>query len=234
MASAGELPCWKIYLGGLWASYSHEDVRQWLWEATTVPPVSIKLWKRQADATKQSAFVGYATEEQARSVLRILQQRPVMWGERISPKSRDNPGAGTTPKAAPAVPASSSRPTTVDQGVQTDDVVKVDQEIASGQEQELGCKVNQAIDADQEEEMPIPHPPSSSPTHSPSTIRPADTEPANSPTQSPPTTEPSSPVGTAYGDVADEFLERIRVKRELEEAETECKKLKKEMKEERD
>lgn len=235
-SSSADDPSWKIYVGGVWSGYVHEDVRQWLWEATTIAPLSIKCWKKGTDATKQSVFVGYATEEQARSALRILQQRPQMWGQRISVFwGRDNPRPGTTPKSAPAVPkygpavaASSSRPTLQDQAVQTEDVEKLDKQIASGQEKDLVYKVDQGIDANQEDEMPSP----ASLTEAPSTQQLEPTERAVSPTRSPPTSPASSGVGTAYGHVPEEVLERIQVKRELEEAEEQCKKLKKEVKEE--
>ena len=240
MAGATPLPTWKLYIGGVWTGYSHEDIRRWLYETTSIAPITIKRWQRNAEDTMQSVFVGYASEEQARTVLTILSHRPVMWGARVSVMwSRDNSAAGATAKSAPAPkagPSSTSRPTSsfVEVGVQTEIVGMVDQEVSSGQDKELGFKEDKAIDARQEEEFPSP---SEAPTLPPSTVQLAPTEPANSPTvddlpSSPATASSEAP--TALEDVPGEVPERIKVKRELDEAEQECKKLKVEIKKEKE
>lgn len=194
-------------MGGFWASYTHEDVRQWLWEATTVPAVSIRLWKRQVDATKQSAFVGYATEEQARTALRILQHNPYMWGERVTVTwGRDNPAAAVPQPVVPSEPAGGGAVRgSKDVGVQAGPsyLSFVDKEVGGGEEDEF------------------PSPSQAPPSEATLDIPP--TEPANSPTLEPPTSPQSSEAPTAEGNLtketeeAVERVKRAKVKQEVKE-----------------
>ena len=99
----------KLYIGGVWTGYGHNEVAQWLWESTSIQPLSIRLYSKGADATKQSAFVGYPTEGLARQALAILKQRPSMWGSRVTVLwSRDNPTTTADPDKATAPAASPS------------------------------------------------------------------------------------------------------------------------------
>ena len=130
-------PLYKLYIGGMWTGYGHDDVREWLWQTTHTTPVSIRIWQRGAEATMQSCFVGFSSANVAQDALAILQHRPSMWGQRITVTwARDNPGpspgeavpapSAAVPSippgpAAPAVPvpvSSISKPTTADVGVQ--------------------------------------------------------------------------------------------------------------------
>ena len=110
----------RLYIGGVWTGYGHNEVAQWLWETTHIQPVSIRLYSKGSDATMQSAFVGYPTEDVARQVLATLVQRPSMWGSRVTVVwSRDNPTTAVPKVQAAAAPPSSSasRPPEVEVGL---------------------------------------------------------------------------------------------------------------------
>lgn len=111
----------RLYIGGVWTGYGHNEVAQWLWETTHIQPVSIRLYSKGSDATMQSAFVGYPTEDVARQVLATLVQRPSMWGSRVTVVwSKDNPTTVVPKVQAAAAPPSSSasRPPEVEVGLQ--------------------------------------------------------------------------------------------------------------------
>lgn len=243
MALLRQPPLYKLYIGGMWSGYGHDDVRQWLWETTHSTPVSIRLWQRGAEATMQSCFVGYSSANVAQDALAILQHRPYMWGQRVTVIwGRDNPGpppGQAVPAAHPAAPSdvgmhaggsflnfvdkevdagsSTLRPTTIDVGVQAGGSFLnffVDKEVDAGQEVELGSPT--------EGETVVGSPV-------------APTEVARSPTRSPSSHTPTSEPPTVVGEVkkeTEDAVQRVQVKRELQEAKVEVKKLKKEVKEE--
>ena len=242
-------PLYKLYIGGMWTGYGHDDVREWLWQTTHTTPVSIRIWQRGAEATMQSCFVGFSSANVAQDALAILQHRPSMWGQRITVTwARDNPGpspgqavpapSAAVPSippgpAAPAVPvpvSSISKPTTADVGVQavssTSNPITADVGVQAG-----GSFLNfvdKDVDAGQEQEI-------GSPTEGETVVGSpvAPTELARSPTRSPLSHTPSSEIPTAVGQLAKETqdaVQRVQVKRELDEAMVEVKKLKQELK----
>lgn len=214
-------PVYKIYIGGVWTGYGHDDVRQWLWNTTHTTPLSIRCWQKGADATMQSCFVGYGSYEVAQTALAILQHNPYMWGTRVTVTwGRDNPGVPQPSQpAVPPGPSQPAAPSGLSQhaGGEAGPAVK-----------NVGVQVgpsfldffDQEVDAGQEDELQSP---GGSLAPSEATLLVPPTEPARSPTVDPPTSSPSSEVGTADGSLKKETMEavervkRVKVKEEVKE-----------------
>ena len=239
----------KLYIGGVWTGYGHNEVAQWLWESTSIQPLSIWLYSKGADATKQSAFVGYPTEGLARQALAILTQRPSMWGSRVTVLwSRDNPTTTADPDkaTAPAASPSSASSRLLEFGMQAgpsfksfaDKGVQTAPEAAHQKDEGLQCgqpfaqRQDVQISPGQENEL-FPEGPSEQ------TVLVTPTERACSPTCGGTTdgspTSPTSEAPTAVGELAEGTWQMAKRVRELAAAETGQgrKKLKTEVKSEK-
>ena len=210
---------WSLWLGGIPASSTHSDVRDWLWSTTGLSVAEVQMVRGPAGSTMGSAILRFNTHTSAKTALNLLQGTQVrFWHQRFTVQwSKDSAAWPMEDKAV------QTDLDTVEEGVQA-----VTGTVEEGVQAVTGTVEQEVQTAEDDDDVPQGD---GSPTEA-STMKVSPTSRASSETASPATqSEEECPtVLVPPGEAGEKFRERAEVIRELASAQTEVDRVKEELK----